>query len=357
MIRTRPSARACSGLLLWLAAGPAASSLAGDASLGCSAPNNTSKKTVTVTITYPDGKVYKMTAEIAPGDTAVTKRNKIADAVDAHANPDWRVERHATEAILTIKDLPKDAVVDFDPSATGEAKDHIVVPKLMVAAAGFEGTFDPFDYQGLPAIFTAGIVTDVGELSVHVSAAELDFQTDGPIICQALFQRLAPLAPPYGANVLCAGDRLEVYFDPAYSLLQGGVVFGTTSTSPGCHGSVLVPEGPDCNGNGLPDEVDLANGVSQDCNRNFVPDECDIASGTSRDADGDGVPDECELRPGDMDCDGAVTFADIDLFVEALAGEDAWTHPDCPWLNADCNGDGQVDFQDIDPFVALLTGG
>ena len=57
---------------------------------------------------------------------------------------------------------------------------------------------------------------------------------------------------------------------------------------------------------------------------------------------------------GDMNCDGAVTFADIDLFVEALAGQSAWTHPACPWANGDMNGDGFVTFADIDPFVAAI---
>ncbi len=62
------------------------------------------------------------------------------------------------------------------------------------------------------------------------------------------------------------------------------------------------------------------------------------------------------LCAGDMNCDGSVTFADIDPFVEALAGESSWNlhHPNCPWLNADCNGDGNVTFADIDPFVALI---
>ncbi|MBP7937827.1 MAG: VCBS repeat-containing protein [Phycisphaerae bacterium] len=50
----------------------------------------------------------------------------------------------------------------------------------------------------------------------------------------------------------------------------------------------------DCNGNGVPDECDLAGGASHDCNENGIPDECDIASGRSRDGDRDGVPDECE---------------------------------------------------------------
>jgi len=57
---------------------------------------------------------------------------------------------------------------------------------------------------------------------------------------------------------------------------------------------------------------------------------------------------------GDTNCDGEITVADIDCFVEALGGEENWTHAPCPWLNADCNGDGDVSFADIDAFVALM---
>ncbi len=60
--------------------------------------------------------------------------------------------------------------------------------------------------------------------------------------------------------------------------------------------------------------------------------------------------------PGDTNCDGAVTFDDIDPFVLALGGQAAFNAelPDCYWRNADCNLDGSVTFDDIDPFVALL---
>jgi formylglycine-generating enzyme required for sulfatase activity len=60
--------------------------------------------------------------------------------------------------------------------------------------------------------------------------------------------------------------------------------------------------------------------------------------------------------PGDTNCDGRVTFGDIDPFVEALGGQSAWNqhHPTCPWLNADCNHSGTVTFADIDPFVAVI---
>jgi hypothetical protein len=66
-----------------------------------------------------------------------------------------------------------------------------------------------------------------------------------------------------------------------------------------------TPALADCNSNGVPDEVDIANGTSQDCNENGVPDECDIASGTSSDCQPNGVPDECDINSGvSLDCNG-----------------------------------------------------
>jgi len=60
--------------------------------------------------------------------------------------------------------------------------------------------------------------------------------------------------------------------------------------------------------------------------------------------------------PGDMNCDGEVTFDDIDPFVLALIDPEAYTEafPDCDLNNADANNDGEIDFDDIDPFVLLL---
>lgn len=64
----------------------------------------------------------------------------------------------------------------------------------------------------------------------------------------------------------------------------------------------------DCNSNGIPDDCDIAVGMSQDCNSDGRPDSCDpdcnsngtsdscdLFAGTSSDCNSNGVPDECDL--------------------------------------------------------------
>lgn len=66
---------------------------------------------------------------------------------------------------------------------------------------------------------------------------------------------------------------------------------------------------------------------------------------------------QAPLWPGDVNCDGVRSFADINPFVLAVSDEAGYRaqYPDCDWLNADCNGDGVVSYADINPFVALLA--
>jgi glucose/arabinose dehydrogenase len=64
------------------------------------------------------------------------------------------------------------------------------------------------------------------------------------------------------------------------------------------------------------------------------------------------------IAPGDMNCDGVISVADIGPFVLALtdpAGYEA-QYPDCDIDAADLNDDGVISTSDIGPFVALLTG-
>ncbi|MDG2201170.1 MAG: hypothetical protein P8K80_08325 [Phycisphaerales bacterium] len=91
-------------------------------------------------------------------------------------------------------------------------------------------------------------------------------------------------------------------------------------------GAVYVYDLPisDCNGNGIDDVTDLADGTSVDCNANSVPDECesdcngngiadecDLADETSSDCNGNGIPDSC-----DDDCNGNGIPDDCDIHDE-----------------------------------------
>ena len=94
------------------------------------------------------------------------------------------------------------------------------------------------------------------------------------------------------------------------TIAPGGVLSGVMSFSPstaGAHAAVLQiannagawsidAQGTglvDCNGNGVPDAQDIADGTSQDCDANAVPDECET------DTDGDGAIDACDECPDD----------------------------------------------------------
>lgn len=54
------------------------------------------------------------------------------------------------------------------------------------------------------------------------------------------------------------------------------------------------PPPPDCDGDGIPDSVELANGSALDCDGNGIPDDCEIAGGAGSDCNGNGLLDECE---------------------------------------------------------------
>ena len=72
-----------------------------------------------------------------------------------------------------------------------------------------------------------------------------------------------------------------------------------------------------------------------------------------------GWPGPNGVLVGDLNCDGAINFGDINPFVLYLA-DFAPGRPRTPVairMNGDINGDGTYpDFGDINPFVALLSG-
>ena len=63
-------------------------------------------------------------------------------------------------------------------------------------------------------------------------------------------------------------------------------------------------------------------------------------------------------QKGDTNCDGVISYGDINPFVLALQGESGYlaVYPACVHLNADINNDGVVNYGDINPFVELLAG-
>ncbi len=102
--------------------------------------------------------------------------------------------------------------------------------------------------------------------------------------------------------------------------------------------------GHDCDGNGVVDAFELANGEAEDCNDNGVPDaceldaadrdrdgrldECEIADGDDRDCNANGVPDSADLAPSvrfrltpTIDLE---TSARIMAFASADIEEDGW---------------------------------
>jgi hypothetical protein len=98
--------------------------------------------------------------------------------------------------------------------------------------------------------------------------------------------------------------------------------------------------------------------IGWDCDNNGVIDDCEIASGAAHDLNHNGILDRCE-GVGDVNCDGSVSFDDIQPFVLALVGQANYEaqYPGCRWLNGDIDRDGRVTFDDIGPFVACLVSG
>lgn len=96
---------------------------------------------------------------------------------------------------------------------------------------------------------------------------------------------------------------------------------------------------PDCNGNGTPDDLDIAAAVETDCNGNGIPDSC----ASEQDLNGNGVPDECDiLARVSADCDGNGVPDEADPDCDGDGTPDA-----CQPL-VDCNGSGVFDACETD---------
>ena len=89
---------------------------------------------------------------------------------------------------------------------------------------------------------------------------------------------------------------------------------------------------------GTIDQFCLVLETAPDCNGNGVPDTGDIADGTSQDADGDGVPDECQCA-ADIDGNAQVDVGDL---LTIIANWNCSTG-----CAGDIDGSGTVDVTDL----------
>lgn len=111
--------------------------------------------------------------------------------------------------------------------------------------------------------------------------------------------------------------------------------------------AAVTAAGPDCDGSGAADIVEIHAGTLVDCDGNGRPDECDIRDGLVEDLNGDSIPDACDPRVrfhrGDVDSDGRLAVTDgVQLFNFLFLGE---AEPTCLEA-ANSNNDASVDITD-----------
>lgn len=212
---------------------------AGEATIKVSQP--TGNGFVTVTVTRPDGTVDSIPISVTTVMSVEEKRDQIAVNLLGRG--------YATAPVGTdgvkIQNLDSGTSVHFDPGATGEETDRVTVSAASEGHIQYQGFFDPIDANGMPAVFTAGFIAATGSVLVQVNAEELAFVTEGANIAAALYERLLPEAQRLSVVLLVDDAGLHMHLPQSTRPRQGGVVFGTTSLTPGCSGRAPVGLGSD----------------------------------------------------------------------------------------------------------------
>lgn len=235
-----------------------------------------------------------------------------------------------------------------------------VAGDVLVAGAPYFSTAGPA--SGAAYVFRrSGTSWAVEQKLLPVSGAVLDYFGYSVAMADDTAVIGAPLDGQLGFNSGTAyvfRHRGGTWTEEARLLASNGRAYNYLGISAALSGDTVILGSADTDAAADTSSVGYVFGGVSDCNGNGVLDLCDVATGTSHDTNGNGIPDECEAHPGDLNCDGVVDFGDINPFVIALTGYDAYraAFPACRWLNADCNGDDAVNFADINPFVALLSG-
>lgn len=224
-------------LMAGLALAPATAKAA-DVDLEFTTPTNDVATTVTVDIG-----ATRISVLIPPGTSAPEKRNLIRNAIRANAVPRFTVEDNGPTG-LTIRFLTRGTVVTFSPARTGEAADRQVAGQIVTSLIGWGNTvYDAVDVNGDPSLFTAGVISDLGEAQVTLSALDLP-ALDSETIAASLFEELVPQVAGLGVSLLNVGSQLQFTYDRLVTT-GGGIIFGTTALTEGLFGSVVVDEVPE----------------------------------------------------------------------------------------------------------------
>ncbi len=133
----------------------------------------------------------------------------------------------------------------------------------------------------------------------------------------------APRWPATEVTIESAGSYSQLHIQPLSSGPRVSLVAqynsGTNTTL--IDRIVGLPTAGDCNGNGIPDAVELANGTLDDCNLNGIPDICEIALGLVADVNHNGIPDSCEAPvPDDCNRNGISDAYELSLGIGDVNG-------------------------------------
>lgn len=205
--------------------------------------NKTTDAKIFIRVVKPGGTNIRIDVVIPPKSSAATKATKIVEAINDHNKKQTDKKKKVSVAksgtTVKLRNLKKSTRVEFRAGNSGERQDQVKTggPGGRVSMGFDNDLFDPTDADGLAAVFFGGITTDLGDLTVEVSAIDL-VMTDGDSIVSAIFDELVSLAPSFGAQVVNQGRFLDFIFDPLLTQDGAGVFFGTTSLSEGAFGTV-----------------------------------------------------------------------------------------------------------------------
>jgi len=301
--------------------------------LGSSTPLDT-VDTRLMNAVYRDGSIWTAHT-VSVGGRAACRWYEI----NPHTNPPSLIQsgtisdsvRHYYFPSIAVN-LRGDAVMGFSGSSAAE-----------FAAGYYTGRLaqDPPGEMGIPALLKAGVAAQNNIDSVgrnrwgDYSLTSLD--PDNELRLWTI-QEYGHATNIWGTYIgrLEFGDCNGNGIDDELDIAQG--------TSEDCNLNELPDEcelGPrDCNDNGTPDDCDIAEGAALDCNANEIPDSCDIASGQSPDCNANGVPDLCDVGPSGIsdDCN-----------LDGVPDE-------CQLVANDCNGNSRPDECDSADLATTITG-